>query len=304
MPQSRRDTCDLGSRMVLGSQVWNSACVLIHASLALGIQPQYLTAEVRASTERALAARSMPGVLSTAARVASQIHRDGPQTTDLLRFVAHVMGSTAVLCYVHTPIGPRAVLYKPMHVTITCMVELFLWSGHCILLVPPGAGASTPWAEAQQHVDRLSQFMRVDHAWCMSFGVSFAATSTTASGVGDLGRWLSFDDSTGQTLTMAEERMVQSAAAGAPQAPKEHGLVGRAFREALMAGGDTDPTGSGAAATGLGTHHALWAALGGRPDADDVDQAGHGNGPGSCRIPMAQSGPLHKRFDRGENELE
>ena len=135
------------------------------------IQPQYLTAEMRASTERALAARSMPGVLSTAARVASQIRRDGPQTTDLLRFVAHVMGSTAVLCYVHTPIGPRAVLYKPMHVPITCMVELFLWSGHCILLVPPGPGTSTPWVEARQHVDRLLQFMRVDHAWCMSFGV-------------------------------------------------------------------------------------------------------------------------------------
>ena len=46
MPQSRRATCDLGSRMVLGSQVWNSACVLIHAAPALGIQPQYMPAEV------------------------------------------------------------------------------------------------------------------------------------------------------------------------------------------------------------------------------------------------------------------
>ena len=221
----------------------------------------------------------MPGALSTAARVASQIHRDGPQTTDLLRFVAHSMGSTAVLCYLHTPIGPRAVLYKPTHVNITCMVarKLFLWVGHCILLVPPGPGASTPWVEARQHADRLLQSMRVGHAWCLSFGVSFAATSTTASGVADLGRWLSFDDSshsTSQTLTIAEDRMVQSATAGAPQVPREHELVGRAFKDALMAGGRTDPHGSG---TQNWEYPPLWNALGGEPDKDYAEGEHKGN---------------------------
>ena len=65
---------------------------------------------------------------------------------------------------------------------------------------------------------------------------------------------------------------MQSAAAGAPQAPNKHGLVGRAFREALVAGGETHLSSSETQpATQDWEHLSLWAALGGEPDTDFVE---------------------------------
>ena len=174
---SRRQTCDLGSDMQLGRESYHEACVLLHLALGLGVKPQDLLLKVRESAGRALALHKMPAVVRSATRISSQAHRDGPQSTDMLRFIGHYIGKTVVLCYVHTPVGPRAVLYKPIHVEITDVVELFMWAGHCILLLPPEGSRRLSWADAQVHLAGLSRVMKVDQAWCMDFGDGFAVHS-------------------------------------------------------------------------------------------------------------------------------
>ena len=124
--------------MQLRWESYHKACVLLHLTVGLGAKPQDLLLEVQEPTGRVLALHKMPAVVQSATRISSQAHQDGPQSTDMLQFIGHYIGKTAVLCYVHTPVGPWAVLYKPMHVEITDMVNPFMWAGHCILLLPPG----------------------------------------------------------------------------------------------------------------------------------------------------------------------
>ena len=94
---SRRQTCDLGSDMQLGRESYHKACVLLHLALGLGVKPQDLLLEVRESAGRALTLHKMPAVVRSATRISSQAHRDGPQSTDMLRFIGYYIGKTAVV---------------------------------------------------------------------------------------------------------------------------------------------------------------------------------------------------------------
>ena len=76
---------------------------------------------------------------------------------------------------------------------------------------------------------------------------------------------------TGQTLTMARERIGQSATADAPRSLTKHRLANQAFGAALVAGDEIGLFVSSAQpAPQEWEHPSLWTALGGEPDTDFV----------------------------------